>query len=42
MTEYIVRGQNDFLNHVQIILPSNSFDMPYLKDSILSVIASIP
>jgi hypothetical protein len=42
LIEYIVRKQNDFLNHVQVISPGSSFDMPYLKESILSVIASIP
>jgi len=42
LTEYIVRKQHDFLNHVQVISPGSAFEMSYLKEGVLALLASTP
>lgn len=42
LAEYTVRKQHDFLNHVQVISPGSAFEMTYLKDGYLSILASVP
>lgn len=42
IAEYIIRKQHDFLNHVQVIKPGSAFDMNYLHEGLLSILAAIP